>query len=262
VAKAGHTLMVAANESEAERENETIRRLRGAGMAGLIIAPARHGARSLELERWIREERPVVLHGHPGRWVLPDATAARCCQVDVDNPAGVRQLLALLAGHGHRSVGFVSQEPFTGSERFAAFRKLAPALGLQTKVGWQVAEVGAEADAGEAALAALQRAGALPTAFLCSHVAVARSLIEALRAETIRCPQDVSVVAFSDGRPAENTAGLTVMTINCEQQSREMLRLLSRQFTGAGEAPEHVRVQPVLLERGSVGDAGRGNPRS
>jgi DNA-binding LacI/PurR family transcriptional regulator len=253
VAEAGHTLMVAANSFEAARENEAIRRLRAAGMAGLIIAPARRGGRSAELERWIREGRPVVLHGHPGRWVLPDALAGQCSRVDVDNEAGVQLLLDLLRRHGHRTVGFVSQESLAGSERFAAFRRLAQAAGLETRSAWQVGEIGWEAAGGAAALAALQRGGALPTAVFCSHGVVAGALLAALRAAGRRCPEAISVVSFADGRPVEGAATCTAVSINSEQQSREMMRLLSRQFAGLGASPEQVRVAPVLLDRGSVG---------
>jgi hypothetical protein len=46
---------------------------------------------SFELERWIDEGRPVVLHGHAGRWLRPDDLVKRCDQIDVDNSDGVRQ---------------------------------------------------------------------------------------------------------------------------------------------------------------------------
>jgi LacI family transcriptional regulator len=272
VADAGHALMVGASGNDTRRENETLRRLAAAGMEALIITPACRPVRQLdgravgrpdgskELAQWINEERPLVLQGHPGRWALREALVRRCDRVDADNADGVRQLLELLAGLGHRTAGFICQEPFAGSERYAAFCSMAAAHGLATRPAWQVENAGQTIEGARGALAQLTASGARPTAILCSHDDTALAMLAALREQGLDCPREVSLTGFENRsrNRAVELASLTTVDVNSEEQARETMRLLTKQFSGKRGAPEHVRVPGRLIDRGSVGPANAG----
>lgn len=248
IADAGHTLMLGSSRYEAEREDQVIRRLTATGMNGLIVAPARCGTRSTELERWIDEGRPVVLHGHPGRWLLPDALVERCDWVDVDNSDGARQIVEMLAGLGHRKLAFVCWEALAGSERFAAFKKWVAAFGLTTHPAWHIDGNEGSPERRLEIVRAWHASGHMPTAVVCSHEWPARWLLQTLPELGLRCPRDLSVTAFGEYEQQEGVA-LTMVNTRTNRQTQEMMRLLVKQFAGVRESPEQVLV-PVSLAMG------------
>lgn len=254
-ADVGHALMIGAGGNDTRHERETLRRLAAAGMEALVITPARNGGRPVELEKWIRDGRPVVLLGHPGPWALPNTMAQQCDTVDGDNADGMRQILAFLAKLGQQTAGFVCQDPFTGSERFDAFRRLAPQFGIATAPHWQSQNAGRSITGARNALAAMLENGPLPSSIVCSHDDTALSVIDALGEQGMLCPRDLSVVGFENGslRGQDALARLTTVDVHYEAQARITMHLLAKQFSGVRGTPEHVRIPVMLLDRGSAG---------
>lgn len=265
VSKAGHVLMVGASGNNVAHESDVIRRLAAGGMEGLIIRPAcldrgadmppevARGATALG--QWIRQGRPVAMQGHPGRWALPDDLSERCSMVDADNEGGIRLLLERLAALGHRTAGFICQDAKAGSERFQAFKRLAPEFGIRTRASWCVERVHWTTEHARPLLTPLLRVGGLPTALLCSHDDVALPLLELLREQGMRCPDDISVTGFENRSLKGHTAiaGLTTIDGNSELQGREAMRMLAQQFAGRRGPPERLRVPVTLVDRGSIG---------
>jgi LacI family transcriptional regulator len=186
--------------------------------------------------------------------LLPDALAGRCVTLDSDNADGMRRLLELLAGLGHRAAGFVCQDALTDSERFAAFERWSTELGLTTRADWCLGDVGISLDGARAALTRLRVKDGLPPAIVCSHDDVALSLMDALAEAGLRCPEDVSVVGFGNNsvHGSEALSHLTTVKLDTERQTQETMRLLAKQFTGTRDAPEHVRIPVTLVDRGSA----------
>jgi len=267
VADAGHVLMIGASGNDAQREDDVIRRLAAAGMEGLIVTPACNDSRQVgaagsgtaatELEKWIRDGHPVVLQGHPGRWLLSDAVVRLSNIVDMDNADGMRQILARLAERGHRTAGFVCQDPFMGSERFAVFQSFAPEYGLRTRPEWCFENAGRTPESVRAALAGLSLSGTLPTAMVCSHDDAALALRDMLARAGCACPEQISITGFENRslNGSVTLATLTTVDSNSAMLAHETMRLLARQFAGLRESPEKVRVPVSLLDRGSIGPA-------
>ena len=252
LAKAGHVLMLGASGVNGHNEDETIRRMVVNGMTGLIITPARAGGQSKELELWVRHGRPVVLHGHPGRWTLPDDIVSHCNMVDADNNDGMRQLLSYVSGMGHRSAAFLSYEPLVGSERFASFEKLAPEFGVNTEKSWNIGNLEDTKEATSDVLAKLKSLGELPSVFVCNHPHTASTMIDAIKEAGLQCPDDISVVAFGYAEiEKDDNNELTYVNWSGREESSEMLRLLAQQFSGSDKGPEHVRV-PMTLHKGTT----------
>jgi LacI family transcriptional regulator len=200
----------------------------------------------------------VILHGNPGFWVLPQTYADRCDMVDVDNAGGIRQALELLARHGHRTAGFVGQEALKGSERYEAFVRFAPQIGIATRPEWQIGEEDIPLETLRGAVGRIMGGTAHPTAFVCSHDGAALSLLDVLQELGLRCPDAISVVGFGNDNVNGNGKGsiLTTIDIQCDKQVAVMLRLLGKQFAGVRDNPEHVRVPAVLVNRGTVAAPG------
>ena len=254
LANSGHALMIADTRHDALREDETIRRLCAAGMDALIIAPARHGARSVELEKWIVNRKPVVLHGHPGRWLLPDKLVVQCDMIDTDNRQAVSELLNVFSILGHRTVGYVGQEPLGMSERFQMFVELVSEYGLHTESAWHVdSPVYGNFDA-RAAVGRLRLSGKMPTAIMCSHDSVAYALVAAFKEVGVRCPENVSITGFGNLSADNERTDIELTTVedNYKDHSAEIIRLLSKQFSGDFDHPERVRLPVRLILRRSV----------
>ncbi len=253
LAEAGHVLMLGASGVSGKNEDETIRRLAASGMAGLIITPARAGGESAELELWIRNGKPVVLHGHPGRWIIPEEIVRCSNRVDADNTDGMRQLFSHVAEKGHRSAAFISTESFTGSERFLAFETLAPEFGIEIKKSWNVENVEPTVDASSVVLAQLKTLGELPSLLVCSHYNIALAMIDAIKEAGLKCPEDISVVASSYAEfDGNNHDGITHVGWSGQSECGEMLRLLAKQFSGVDKVPEDVRIPMKLTEGRTV----------
>ena len=253
LAEAGHVLMLGASGVNGESENETIRRLAANGMAGLIITPAREGGESSALEFWVKSGNPVVFHGHPGRWILSEKIV-RCCNIiDADNTDGMRQLFSHVAEKGHRSAAFISTELFAGSERFIAFETLAPEFGIEIRDSWNVEHSESTVDACSVVLAQLKESGKLPSVLVCSHHHIALAMIDAIKEADLQCPDDISVVAFGHAELDKiYYDGLTHMSWSGKEESSEMLRLLTKQFSGIDKDPEYVRLPMHLIEGKTV----------
>jgi DNA-binding LacI/PurR family transcriptional regulator len=249
----GRALLVGSSGLTAKGENDCIKRFRSAGAGALVVAPATQGARSSELEAWIRRGGAVVLEGHPGDWLLPGDLADRADRVDIDNRGGIRQALEYLQGLGHRRLGFLTFGPGEGSERLAAFREVSAELGLEVRAGWVLS--GADADAGDArgALRKLRAAGSMPTALVCADDDTALEFIDAAREAGLDCPADISVVGFGSesARGPAALSELTTIDYSREELAREILRLLDAQPGARGQRGEHVKLPTRLLLRSS-----------
>jgi LacI family transcriptional regulator len=249
LAARGRALLIASSGCVSEREDDCIRRLRAAGAGGLVVAPATSGSRSAELEAWIKRGQPLVLEGHPGRWLLPDEFAARCDRVDVDNRGGVSGALEYLEGLGHRRVGFLMFGSAQGSERFAAFGEAVRELAVQTSREWVLTGIGDAASAVERLL----RAGSMPTAMVCASDDTALEFIRAARQAGLDCPADISVVGFGNESVEGPMAlsGITTVDHSREELAREILGLLDAQFRGQRRGGREVRLPTRLLVRAS-----------
>ncbi len=256
LAAAGRALLVGASGLTGDGEDGCIRRFRAAGAGALVVAPATSGARSAELEAWIRRGLPAVLEGHPGRWLLSDELAARCDQVDVDNRDGVRQAMDYLWSLGHRRFAFVSASPAEGSERTAAFAEFLRERGLAERPEWiQTGLGGSDArEAGREGFRRLQAAGEIPGAVVCPNDDLALGVIEAARGAGLHCPEDLSVTGFDnesvDGPAA--LAELTTVEFSREKLAAEIVRLLAAAAAGdERRGPERVRIPARLVVRKS-----------
>ena len=253
LAEKGRALLVGFSGQEATREDDCIRRFRQAGACALIVAPAVSGTASRELETWIKQKRALVLHGHPGHWLLPDALAARCDQVDVDNAGGVRQVLDHLRSLGHQHFGFLQPGAPKHSERLAAFETWLKEKGLERRAEWIVTSLAQEKEGGREGFRALAATAAQPTAVLCASDDVALGCIEAARAAGRRVPEDLSVGGFGN----ESLEGpgalkeLTTVDFSREEDAAETVRLLDLRSRGEAGPPVHARLPMRLVVRGS-----------
>ena len=253
LALSNQSLMVGSSGLSADRENDCIRRFRGNNVQGLVITPAIEGNRSSELEQWINNKKPVVLCGHAGRWLLPDQLTEQCDQFDIDNKGGVEQGLNYLLSLGHKKIAFLSGEQFAFSERYAAFKEYAETGKLKCRPEWMIEKTTKEREGVCQAFARLGKKGNLPTAIFCSNDDTAIMLIEVIRENGFRCPEDISVIGFdNESRLGEKALEeLTTIDFSRDTDAQETFRLLRKQMTEGQKNPEKVRIPMNLVIRKS-----------
>jgi DNA-binding LacI/PurR family transcriptional regulator len=224
-------------------------------VGALVVAPARKGEASTELEMWIRDRLPVVLYGHSKPWRLSVELAARCDQVDMDNRGGVEQAVRYLISLGHRDIAFLCAQPLTETQRYEPFVETIRAAGIS---GGPDRCLGELPDGKSGALQAVSRfraQGSFPTAVFCASDMQALDLMEALEREGLRCPADVSIVGFGDRSSdgVEGSSRLTRADYNSDTAAVETVRLMRKQFAGDVNHPERVEIPVRLVIKESAG---------
>jgi LacI family transcriptional regulator len=178
---------------------ETYARLISRGnLDGFIVtAPDVRDPRvALLLERGV----PFVVHGR-------DPEQDGYPFVDADNAGIARTAVDHLADLGHRRIALLNgPEPRAySSERLRGFRETVAARGLDADP--RLVHDGDTSEAyGRTATRELLSLDRRPTAIVCCNSLVAAGVYEALKAEGLDVPRDVSVVAHDDLLPQADTA--------------------------------------------------------
>lgn len=248
----GYSLTLESSGRNSEKENLCIQRCVKNKVEALVVIPANSGTRSTELERWIRDKKPIVLRGHPGNWLLPDELAEECDQVDSDNFGGISEAYQYLNSLGHCNIAYISSQSGKTSERHKAFVRILEDKQIQIPDSWLLDDLPMDIEGGEKALARLLEFEP-PTAVICATDVQALDFIHAMKRKGLRCPEDISVMGFGKQfiRTLEPTPTLTTIAEAHEVIAMEQHRLIIKQLQGKAEKPERVRV-PVHLDIGQT----------
>jgi diguanylate cyclase (GGDEF)-like protein len=158
---------------------------------GLIVfAPLRHEARS----RYLQE---LSDRGFP---VLYIATGENGPTISVDNEGGIRQAVAHLADHGHRSIAFLAGDPNDKGDskiRLDAYHAAMKEHGLpvtpaKVESGWHTLSEGYEA------IRRIIESGPGITAVIASDDNSAIGAMQAIRKAGLQIPRDIAIIGFDD----------------------------------------------------------------
>lgn len=182
----GFVVIIASTNERPEREREVTLNMLERSVDGLILAPAAHDHRYLELPR--RIGTPLVFLDSPGSYVDADA-------VVLDNRGGAQVAVEDLIAQGHRRIGFVGDAAAKTSfqDRLEGYRRALSAAGLPYDESL-VALGPPQVERSEAAAVQMIAAPDGPTAIFADSN---RNCIGVLRA--VRdAPRPVAVAAFDD----------------------------------------------------------------
>jgi LacI family transcriptional regulator len=156
--------------------------------------------------------------------------------VSLDNADGVRQVVDLLVGLGHRDLASI-QGPTatsTGHERAQALRAAVRAHGLALP-RTRVRRAAFDHDAGMTAALSLLDGPQPPTALICGNDMIALGALSAARLRGLDVPRDVTVIGFDDiGPSAWPLADLTTVHADLDAVARTAVSLLISEIDGAG----------------------------
>lgn len=211
---------------------------------GFIFAVSTQG-------QWDRALDMVAKHRIPSVVCYRRDAPQGVAWVDVDNEAVMQQAVAHLAGRGHKRIAYLAGPPdnFHESERQRAWVEAMWKHGLEPRQKFVVQGAGPRFIEDSAAIASV--AGLGVTAVACFNDTLALSLWDALEAQGLRVPGDISLIGV-DNRPEAAARGLTSIA----HSFREVGRLAMDawvELRNGGEAAACSKLAPVeLVSRASV----------
>jgi DNA-binding LacI/PurR family transcriptional regulator len=216
------------------------------GVDGIVvIAPSQA---SLDLAMGAAGSVPLVL---VTVGEVPEGTVT----ADVDQMTGIRQLVTLLRGFGHRRIGHAAGPPdhLHAQARERAWREALAEAGLEP--GPRVQADWTAASGYEAAMGFLA-AGDLPTAIVAANDLVALGLLRAFHEAGVDVPGRVSVTGFDDIPGADHAIPpLTTIRQDFAALGRHCVDQLVAAIEGRPGQPTLIPTQ--LIVRRSAGPAPR-----
>jgi LacI family transcriptional regulator len=244
----GYTVLVANTDSHDDVELSAFGSLLQRRVDGFILATGRLDDQSIADEAATADVPVVLVNRGTAVGVFP--------LVSGDNPSGIDLAIAHLVELGHRHIVQVA-----GPLNFSTTRSRAEAFEVAaTRAGVRHSTVYAESltvEAGcGAADALLADGGDCPTALVAGNDLVALGLIRRLRANGLRCPEDISVVGFNDMPFAEDFwPPLTTVHMPLREIGAEAARILLHGIQSGAQEAATLTLPVSLVVRGSTGPA-------
>lgn len=169
--------------------------------------------------------------------------------VSLDNIDGIRQVVDLLVGLGHRELASIQGPTITstGHERAQALLAAVHGHGLALPRA-RIRRVAFDHDAGMGAALSLLDSPAPPTALICGNDMIALGALSAARQRGVDVPRDLTVIGFDDiGPSAWPLADLTTIHADLDAVARTAVSLLLSEIEGDAHGTITVQRIPVKL---------------
>lgn len=247
--KAGYVTLLANSLNSAEREVEILATFRSRGMDGVVIAPGNERVPAV-LEAVQSLDIPTV--------VLDRDMAVDKDRVQFDHVPGMRAVVSHLALAGHRRLALVVTQATSRpiQRRIEGFRSGLKAHGLEPVEDFIVRLPGAMSSSFSAVQLMLSRPDR-PTAIIAMGTNILSEALNAIAAQRLRIPDDISVVAIGDPDFARNfnppLSALRVDLDGVAEQASAML--LDRLRHPGAQPPRTVKVAADFILRRSCGPA-------
>jgi LacI family transcriptional regulator, galactose operon repressor len=237
-------IMQVLSRQDPRQEYERVRSLLNYRVGGLILVPTMTPETTFEMV--MKSDIPTIVVDR-----APDERFG-FDKVTFDNTDAMRRAGQGLIQRGHRHVLFVVHQRQLGVTR-QRIAGLEEALGsIAPKGRMQVVECPNQ-NALTAILAAELRRPERPTAIIVSNSKLASWLYRSLRALSVRCPEDVSVVAFDEPEWADIvTPSLSVVRQPTRDIAVMAWRFLLNRLSDRVTDPQSIELQAEVIFRDSV----------
>jgi DNA-binding LacI/PurR family transcriptional regulator len=241
----GYRVLVCNTDESADKQRSYLEALVEERVVGVIISPS--DPSGAEIGKLLDAGIPIVAFDR--RVADPRADT-----VTVDNLAGARVAVELLADGGHRQITFVSGLPGveSGAERLDGFDLSMRARGLTP----QSVQGDFRVDAAERAVAAVLASPQRPSALIVGNNLMTIGALVAVRDAGLRIPADVALVGFDDPIWAGLIdPPLTTLAQPVRRMATEAMELLLERVGGARTEPRRTVHAFELRVRSSCGTA-------
>jgi len=175
--------------------------------------------------------------------------------VVTDNVNGAKQAVNHLLELGHRKIGMLrgSSKHVSVIERWQGYSEAMKSANLTPDKRW-IAEGDVTTEGGMSAMEKLlAQTKELPTAIFAFNDAMATGAMKVLRANSIRVPEDISIVGFDDTDEAVHVIPpLTTIHVAKEEMGRVAAQLLIRRIQRKKAVPQRVVLTTHLVTREST----------
>jgi LacI family transcriptional regulator len=241
----GLDLMLCATHNQPQRELDYIAWMRRNHMDGLLFA-TNHTDDDGTLARAIAGSADVVL-------IDEDVPGADVAKVFADNDQGGYLAGRHLAEAGHKGFAFIGGQNgmVSTTERLAGFRRAVLEGGPDCAVLSEAFTRYVASD-GRAAVERMLALPKRPTALFVTSDELTIGVLEALRANAIRVPQDISLISFDDVRPLHlfSPPVTAIRQPLAEMGQLAFDLLVDATLRGTAHPPRRLPVE--LIERASV----------
>lgn len=238
--KQGYSALLELISPEAERACTMPAIVQGKKVDGIIFM----GEISREYMRTvIRSELPYLLLDFYDDDLEADSITS-------DNLAGGYRLASYLMQTGRTRIGFVGTKSATSSimDRFLGYAKVLLRADIPINNEWVLDDRDENGY-----LIPIQLPKDMPQAFICSYDDVAHNLIEQLKKEGYRVPEDVAVVGYDDAPLAQfSSPRLTTYRVNTEGMGEMVVSQLIRRITGKHCTRGNIVVKGKFIRRESA----------
>jgi len=244
--EAGYTPLIVNTDNDADRERRHIETMLARQVDGLIAATARLDVDPLA--EAAAAGTPIVLVNRS----FEDGSVSA---VTVDDRQGISLAVSHVAGLGHRRIGHVAgpQNVSTGHRRYLGFLEAMDALGLDVELEYVSFSAAFTETEGATACAAVLAHRPRVTAIVAANDRLAMGCYDALAAEGLSCPEDVSIVGFNDMPFIDRLRPpLTSVRVPQREIGTTAAELLLAQLTDASEPPRELLLEPSLVVRAST----------
>lgn len=247
----GYSALLSSTDEDELRERRLFAQLRARGVDGFLFATA-------HVRHPLLDE--VAQQGIPAVALNRTASDAPVSSVASDNEGGMADVVTHLITLGHRDIAHVGgpTDTSTGQARAAGFVRAMESHGLPVSPGLSAeAEVYSIAG-GVRAARALLKSGRTFTAVVTGNDLLALGVLDVLRENHIRCPEEISVTGFQDLPMMDRVSpALTTVHVPQYEMGHEAARILLQHIGGITEQ-QHVVLPVELMVRESTTRARRG----
>jgi DNA-binding LacI/PurR family transcriptional regulator len=238
----GYRVLLCNTDEKAEKQRSYLEVLAAERVVGVILSPS--DPDGAEISDLLSSRIPVVAFDR--RVEDPRADA-----VVIDNARGARSATEYLIGLGHDRIGFVAGLPKiqTGRERLAGYEEAMRIRGLPVTSASGAFRIGQAIEATRELLTP----GDL-TALLVANNLMTIGALRAIRAEGLRVPDDIALVAIDDPPWAELVEPpLTTLAQPVRQMAECAVQLLFERISGQRTKPKTEIFHFELTVRQSCG---------
>ncbi|MGO4394296.1 substrate-binding domain-containing protein [Variovorax sp. M-6] len=251
----GYMVLLANSLNNPEWEIEILSMFQSRRMDGIIIAPGNERDASV-LAAVEKMDLPVV--------ILDRDMNAKKDQVLFDHAQAVKEAMLNLIDQGHREIAFVVSGTHTRPmlRRIEGYKAGFAARGLKARADLLVKLPSSTEPAFDLVTELLQRQER-PTALLTLGTSVLADVLNAIEAQGLRIPRDISVVSMGDPDFARShRPRISSVTVDLNLAVQESIDLLvTRMREGPGGAPRRVMVPTIFSLQGSCGPVPAVTPR-
>ena len=220
---------------------KNLKTLRSYGVDGILILGSEGELSPLSwdiIRDFRKDEKPVVLMGRG----IEDQDVA---QLDINNHAGISELVRMLVDRKHRRIGFIGGDASnpTIQARWKAFKETLAELNLSPDEHWVSFSESNELSCSERIQGLLDTDHSPPDALVCSNDLIAMEVIGVFTRHGLQIPHDIAITGVDDIA----AASLTLPRLTTIRQPFSEMAQETGEILFGKKSPDTKKIFPLEL---------------